>query len=362
MRGLKVKTIIQQFAGRYGLAGVAAACMGAAALFLPLISLGCGEPAAEVQTVTETTGTATATAPAYRRQALDFYKGIAEPRAIDWQGMVSEADRLLEDGFNTVTLSPPVLITPRAGGQPRVIMEGEAASAEMLTDDFHENGLAVYLAPTTSAAGFSEQIEPTDTVMAHLEEDARRWSDKAESKQAELFSPLSRYNLVLGTDAANRWSARVLPLVRSRFTGPVVAQAVADLDAPPPPGEAHDFEKLDLRGYDYLMLDIFPMGENYDAPAFDKYVSDVLSRAALVVKRDGLKGVMVEFGAWREPAGVDPVDGPILGEQAQAEMADRFLKVAIPQTRGVFYHGWTLPGRGAENYQVEEILKIYFTR
>lgn len=331
--------------------------LAALAIFVPT---GCGEETPDSGVLTETTPTATAIR--YQRQAVDFYRGIAEPRADAWQDMARDSGRLLEDGFNTVTLSPPVLITARLGGQPRVILEGEAASAETFTEVFHEKGLAVHLAPTTQIAGLSEQQEPTASTLSHLEEDVLRWSEKAELSQAELFSPLSRYNLVLGTDAANRWSAKVLPLVKQRYHGPLAAKVTPDLGDPPAPGGIHDFEKLNLRGYDFLMIDIYPRGERYDPAAFQSYVNDVLSRAAAVAQRDGLKGIMVEFGGWRKPAGADGLTGPLLGgEEGQAQMAELFLEAATPRTQGIFFNGWTLPGRGAKDFRVEEVLKRYFS-
>lgn len=337
--------------------------IAAAVLVALAFAGGCGEePSAP--TAAETTGatTQTATVPPYQRRAIDFFQGIAEPRADAWEDMTRETDRILGDGFNTVSLLPPVLTTERLGGKPRVIAEGQAALAEDSIDSFHEKGLAVYVAPTTRVAGFSEQVEPTEAALGHLTEDAVRWAGKAEDRQAELFAPLSRYNLVLGTDAANKWSAGTLPLVREKYHGPLAVEAVPDLVNAPPPGQIHDFERLDFRGYDYLLLDFFPHGGVSNASAFEYYVADVLDRANAVAQRDGLKGVMIgELGCWREPAGADTVDGPLFNGAEQADLARRALDSALPRTRGVFWYGWTLPGRGARDFPVEDELKKRFT-
>ncbi|MBE0428661.1 MAG: hypothetical protein IBX61_02170 [Thermoleophilia bacterium] len=316
-------------------------------------------------TETDDSGTAferpAVTTPPYERQSIDFFKGITEPGARDWQEMLRDAGRLLDNGFNTVTLSPPVFITPRAGGRPRVILEGEAASAESLIGDFQEKKLAVHVSPTTRAAGFPLSVEPTEAALGHLEEDALLWARKAEEHRAELFSPLSGYNQVLGTEAAGQWSSRVLPLIREEYQGEIGAKVVPDLDGPPEPGQPHDFEELDYTGYDYLMLDIFPRGESFDAGDFEAYVTGVLERADAVARRDGLKGVIVsEFGSWRKPLGAHEADGPVLAPDEQAQMAADFLEIAAPRTRGVFYQGWTLPARGARDHPVEEVLKDKF--
>jgi len=123
-------------------------------------------------------------------------------------------------------------------------------------------------------------------------------------------------------------------------------------------GAVHDFELLDLKDYDYLMLDIEPHGDSFDPARFDLEVDQMIKRANAVAQRDGLKGVLVEFGAWREAVGVDPVDGPILGEGGQAVLAERMLHISLPQTKGIFWHGWTLPGRGAWEYMVEASLRL----
>jgi len=254
----------------------------AAALWLSA----CGEESPPPQTEPPVTTTKAI----YSRQAVAFFKGITEPDAGAWEEMVRDSDTLKGTGFNSTALSPPVLITARAGGRPRVIFEGEASLAEGSIDTFHNKGFAVYVAPTTRIAGFNEEVDSTDATLEHLTEDAVKWADKAEAHQAEMFCPLSRYNLVLGTEAANRWSDAVLASVREKYLGTLAAEAVTDIGAPPAAGEPHDFEKLNLKGYDLLLLDLFPRGESYTEAAFVAYVNDVIARAAAVVQRDGLKG------------------------------------------------------------------------
>lgn len=323
---------------------------------------GCTGAATTTAATTTATPTATATAPPYQRQQVGFFRGIYEPRAESWQDLLKDANRLHADNINAVTISPPVLIPQRAGKRPRLILEGEAASAADMVDDFHLAGLAVHLAPTTISPDLSPQVDPIEPVLKQLDEDVLRWAETAEEKQVELFSPLSDYNLVLGTAAADRWSAAIVPRLREKYRGLLAAWVAPDPGNPPPPGLPHEFEQLSYRGYDYLMLDIYPRGDPYDQAAFLQYVDELLKRAALVAQRDGLKGVMVGgFGAWREPAGAGTVDGPVLGADGQAAMAGQFLDLSMPQTSGVFYLGWTLPGRGAKGYPVEETLKRAFS-
>lgn len=324
------------------------------ALFTVTLSASCDtEPA--VKTTIETIPTSTAST--YLRQSPTSFRGIDEPQADAWRDLVLDRERLKQDGFNAVLLSPPVLITQRAGGKPRVILEEDAGSVPRLTDDLHQAGLAVLIAPTTAAAGYKTEVEPNETTLRQLSGDAVRWARTAEEKQAELFSPLAGYNLALGTDNANRWSAGVLPLVRENFHGPVVAQVIPDIGKSPPMGTQHDFEKLDFKGYDYLMLDIHPQEGALDPTQLQQEIDDLLKRANAVAGRDGLKGVLIEFGAWREAVGTDTVDGPLLGEDGQALMAERITRLAGPQVKGIFWRGWTLPGRGAKGYKVEEALK-----
>ncbi len=298
----------------------------------------------------------------YRRRQVSFYRGISEPRCDALAGMARESNRLLDDNINTVTVLPPVLIGQRAGGQPRVILEGAAASVQQAIDRFHEAGLAVHLAPTTATPGYPASVEPNEMNLEHLSEDVLKWAETAETQQVELFSPLSQYNLALGTDAANRWSASVLPDIEAVYKGELAAKVVPDLDEPPPPGQPYDFEALDYHGYDYLMLDLFPTGEKFDEAAYRAYVAAVLDRAAAVAARDGLKGVLVgEFGGWRLQMGVDEITGPALGNEGQALAASVILdEVERVGAFGAFFQGWTTPGRGARNFPVEDTLKEYY--
>jgi len=341
------------------------ALLAACAVATAALTAGCGEEPT-VKTAVETTPTSTA--PAYQRQAIPFYKGIDEPRPDTWEEMANDSERLRRDGFNIVALSPPVLITQRAGGQPRVILEGAAGSVPGTTDELHQGGLAVFISPTTEAAGFEPQLEVSDATLEQLTDnatlkqltdDAVQWAATAEEEQAELFSPLADYNLALGTEAANIWSAEVLPLVRQKYRGELVAQVVPDINTTVKgAGAVRDYELLDFRGYDYLMLYIQPYGNTFDPARFDMDVDELLKRANTIARRDRLKGVLVEFGGWREETGIDTVDGPILGEAGQAVLAERMIQIALPQTKGIFWRGWTLPGRGARDHMVEGSLRL----
>jgi hypothetical protein len=338
-----------------------AAAVGSLLIWLAGSVLASGCDSGAVRTATTPTGTGTdattVTTPAYERQQVGYFLGVSEPRCYDLSDMARETDRLVEDNINTVGVLPPVLITERAGGRPRVILEGAAAAAGAAIDDFHDAGLAVFLSPTTSSPGYRTEVEPTETNLEHLKEDVLEWAATGEEKQVELLAPLERYNMVLGTSAADRWSRDTLPAVRSAFHGDIAASVVADLDGPPSPGRPHDFESLDLRGYDYLLMDISPQGEEYDEAVFRAYVTEVLDRAAMVAARDGLKGVLVSFGGWREATGTEAANGPLLGDEGQASAASLVLRQALPHAGGAFFYGWILPGRGARGFPVEDTLR-----
>lgn len=331
----------------------------AAAWLIGSASAGCSG-----QTPVSTSGppqTATAATPPHQRLQVGYFKGIYEPRAESWQDLLADAGRLRADNINSVTISPPVLISQRAGKRPRIILEGEAAAAADATAAAHRAGFAVHLSLTTSSPDLSPRVDPIGPVLNQLSEDTLRWAESAEEEKVEIFTPLNDYNLVLGTEAAAAWSESIVPRIREKYNGLLAAKVVPDTDEPPPPGMPYGFEQLNYRGYDYLMLDILPQGTTFDQDAFNKYAGEVLKRAALVAQRDGLKGIMIgEFGGWREPAGAGKVEGPVLGAEGQATMAEQFLNLAKPQTAGAFYLGWTLPGRGAKGFPVEEALKKGF--
>jgi len=327
---------------------------------IALLLSGCGEEPVVVTSETPDVSIA----PPYNRQQIANFRGIAEPRSDAWEELVRDLPRLQADGINTAMISPPVLISQRAGGKPRVGLEGSAGSAPGNIEDLHRAGIAVFLAPTTTMAGFPPQVEPTDATMSHLNEDTIRWATTAEQTQSELFSPLSQFNLALGTETAGRWSSQILPQIREIYHGDVVAMVVPDMAGYHATGTAHDFELLNYTGYDYLLVDLFPAEDPFSQDRFDFQVSDVILRAIAIAQRDGLKGVMIQCGAWREAAGADTVVGPQLGEEGQARVTGRVLELTspqkYPQVKGVFFHGWTLPGRGARDFAVEQTLRNAF--
>jgi len=320
---------------------------------LLLAGAGCAE-----ETRILTTSTAGQEQPGHERLSLVYYKGINEPGTTYWNHLLKDASRLLKGGFNVVALEPPVLITERAGGKPRVILQGAEVTVPGVVDDLHREGLAVFLAPTTAGPGFPESLEADDALLRKLTEDVLGWADVAEQRQAELFAPLSRCNLVLGNETCSGWLQEILPALRERFQGPLAAKVAADIEEAPTAGGQHDFELLDYRGYDYLVIDIHPWGHVYNEERFRSYVEEVLDRAEAVAARDGLKGVIV--GDLRLPRNnnldVKLETGTWLNEEQQAEVADMVMALALPRTSGFFFYGWTLSGYGAKGFPVEDIL------
>lgn len=235
-------------------------------------------------------------------------------------------------------------------------------TAPGVIEDLHRAGLAVFLAPTTASPGFQEEVNAGDSMMEHLTEDTLEWADTAEEEKVELFTPLSRCNIALGTDACRSWLQSILPGIREHYTGAVAAKVAADIADAPMAGGQHDFELLDYRGYDYLVIDIHPWGHVYNEERFRAYVAEVLDRAEAIAARDGLKGVMV--GDLRLPRnnneGTKLETGTWLNEEQQAEVADMVLTLALPRTRGFFFFGWTTAGYGARGYPVEDMLSRHF--
>jgi hypothetical protein len=338
------------------------------ALLLALIIFtagGCGQTATVAST--GQTATATVTRPDYVRQEPGYFRGVIEPRNMALSDMFRDTDRLLDDGFNAVGILPPALASQRAGGQPRVILDGYALVAEGSIDDFHSRGVAVFVSPSIDSPGLSSIIEPTDANLEQLRVDALRWAQKAQDKQVELFAPLCRYNQILGAQAAGAWSANVLPQIKKIYGGEIAAWVTPDPSGPPAAGVPHGFEGLNYHGYDYLLIDVFPQDNEFDVVNYTAYVNDIIASADRVAARDGLKGVMIAFGGWREPAGVDETDGPVLGAEGQAAAAEVVVSAAgaqmpAPGVSGLFYRGWTLPGRGLRDFPVEQKLKELFSR
>lgn len=311
--------------------------------------------------------TTTTAPPDHQRMPLSYYRGIAEPQADAWRDMLGSSERLQGDHVNTIAIQPPVLASLQSGKQRRIALEGDAVAAPKAVVDFHQAGMAVFLAPTTGdylypTAAATQQMTmmlSTDAVRKQLSDDVLKWAAIAETYQVELFTPLREYNLALGNEAASSWGQEILPRVRERYSGPVVASVVPNLNGRPPAGESYDFEKLDYRGYDYLMVAVSPEGDGFDAATWQSYVGDLLARAEAVVERDGLKGVIVgDFSSWRENMGA--AGAPVLGADGQAEAAAALLETTIPRAAGFFYYGWTLPGRGAKDAPVEEVLKKFY--
>lgn len=276
----------------------------------------------------------------YSGQDLTFFRGIL-PNPSEPFFLETHAQELRELGANIICIWPlykinednTVDIFPCE--MPATLVQKYYLSQ---IQEAHQAGFAVMLEPNTELPQELLQPRNADEFMENFLEVSLEWAEIAEAEQVELFSPLNEPNLVLGDDKAKAWTELVLPKVRERYSGDIVAK-FADLGP-----------KGNFSGYDYVAFDVYCT--RFDATELRACLSQAVKRAQDYVSDFNLQGVFLgEMGAQVEAGGVGV--GGLVTEEEQAKIMDIMFNDTWGELKGYFIHWgsegpFTVKGRPAE--------------
>jgi hypothetical protein len=293
-------------------------------------------------------------------------RAIEEPNFLRQFVATRDFPRMKETGFNTVVVTVP---NPLVSGKPRVIPLAQSAAA-FIVKKAHLNGLSVMLVPEVTYEKAEPSLFSSDVFKDELVDVARVWAEFAERYNVEYFVPLKNPPTMLGQKKAAVFAAEVLPEVRERYKGKVIADCGNGLLLESTEGVTPLFSACmstndrpanvyvavpDIRAYDYVMFTFVPPAEvrNFDLYATDaRRAISALKKAAL---RRGSGSVLVRGLT----APVSPTTffgetyGPVVTEGQQAELVSRMLEAVSDLNVGFVLCGWGdasfgLKGRPAE--------------
>jgi hypothetical protein len=303
--------------------------------------------------------------------AVEYVKGVWEPMAPFM--FILDADRVKGDGINTISIGP-YAFNPVTSFLSKPIIGATIKRA-------HQKGLAVHLAPVSWGPGFSAD-DPRPEMESLLTEMAVDWAKFAERYRVEFYSPQNEPDVVLGAEGAEKWAKEILPEVKEHYSGTTVlklgmimVEEDVELEGKyllkfATWGE-YDQERVvwvafpKSSGWDYLMVDIFPPDETDRLEEFPKDLARYLEAANDWAEIQGNRGVMIgEFAYPRDKTtlfGIDDImPGMVVTPEEQAQRTGEYLETAIPNTEGVIYCGWVLPGYSLKGYPVEKVVKDKF--
>ncbi len=307
---------------------------------------------------------------------VDYIKGIWEPAPPGFWAFSKTSDlkRIKENKFNTISIGP---YYPIISGKPRNI-PGQKTFIAYITKKAHKNGLAVHIAPNLIGPGIDPRVkhpEFKDT----LTKIALDWARFAEKYHINLFSPLNEADVILGNEDGSKWGQEILPKIKEIYKGELAfksGELIVDKEKVEPDftfkseSISKEWGGIDLslkfpqtKGYDYLMIDTFPLNETTDIEKFYNDLKVILALANQKAEENGNKGVMIgEFGIPTfKPESIKKImPGKVVSKESQAEFIDSYLETAIPMTRGVIHCGWILTGYGIKETPSEEVFKKWF--
>lgn len=311
----------------------------------------------------------------YVNSKVDIPEGVrvAEVRAIEEPAFAAQlldiADfaRMRAAGFNTVVVSVP---NPVISGKPRLVPLASSAVA-LIVKKAHLAGLAVMLVPEVTYERPDAALFASAPFRDDLVNVSRGWAEFAESYHVEYFVPLRDPAGLLGVEKGHLFLAEVLPEVRERYRGKVVAdlgQALllestagatpmfsASMSTNDRPSNLYLAEP-DARAYDYALVTFVPPVEVRN---FELYAVDA-RRALATLKRVALRkgaGRVIARGlnAPVAPTGLFGDDyGPVVVEKQQAELVGALLETAKDANVGIVLTGWRDPAVGVRGRPAED--------
>jgi len=238
-----------------------------------------------------------------------------------------------------------------------------------------QQGFAVLL--TTDFLGanpgsFEEQgVRITEEqYLAVSEEAALYWARIAEKYNVEFFAPQSALDGMMEmnfaenqSDAgtkASEWHRGMLPKLRERFSGRVIAKI----------GQIS--EVYDMTGYDYMGLTITPT-HGWDLKDFREYVRTEYSMLARVAHKSGSKWYLSEvWMPYGGLPGMEAVDARLRSKYGQSldELQDDYYRITIEEylnmtengPSGYVFHPWDGAGAGVKDRPAEDVIKEFFGR
>ena len=303
------------------------------------------------------------------RHYVSYIKGIWEP----WPPieLAQDMERVKEDNINLVSFGPLVIY-------PAVQFFYEPLMFNLMKQA-KKNGLAVHIAPQAFGPGGAEPGNVDEKDIEKYTKKVIGWAKISEKYGVEYFSPMNEACYVLGMDRAIEWHKEILPKIREVYSGKIIAKwgwgecaamdigmdCVADEDQPE---FGYNWKIAMLqrvvvsKDFDGIMLDIFPPGNIEELEMFFEWFEDLVEKTSEDAKKYNIPIYIGEFAiATEKPEFIAKImPGPTVSKEKQAEFTARYLDTVMPYYDGVIYCGWALPGYGAKDKPVEQVIKNKF--
>ena len=262
-----------------------------------------------------------------------IYKGFWGPGRHKTLSM--ETEWLASVGANTFAIS--VSYSPQGDGTFKSHRKGWESSIIESVKRFHASGIKVFLVVSPWLPWAKPEKSLTDQYLNSFEPAVLHWAEISEQLGIEMFSPANEPDHVISGAAASDWHQRILPKIRERYSGLVVAKMANPIFA-------------DYKGYDFIGITL--LGKRNK----ESIRREVMQMKKLA-KRDGVQGVMIsEFSL---PPGRSPERSR--GPKPSGRKLANYLESVFEASRGMV-HGYLvgLPNWKVRGYPAEDTLRKHF--
>jgi len=175
-----------------------------------------------------------------------------------------------------------------------VLFERGLPTVRSLIEEYHLNNISVFLTIEPAMGRgepglIPESISRNDEFILQYDSCLEKLVALAEEEKVEYFAPMNEPDRKLGSEIADIWSRRMLPIVQKVFTGRIVYKGALSQ-------VFQDGKKPAFSGYSYVGLSSSPWNSNMEE--YRQSVSEGLQTFLEWSKEDNFEPMITEFGIW----------------------------------------------------------------
>lgn len=206
---------------------------------------------------------------------------------------VDEPETIKEFHANLAAFAAPLQYNDQ-GEIDLALFEKRLPTVRSLIKEYHLNNISIFLTIEPAMGRgepgrIPESVSRNDEFISSYDWCLEKLVALAEEEKVEYFAPMNEPDHKLGSEIADIWSRRMLPIVQKVFTGRIVYKGSLSQ-------ALRDGKKPALSGYSYVGFSSTPWNSNMEE--YRQSVSEGLQTFLEWSKEDNFEPMITEFGIW----------------------------------------------------------------
>lgn len=206
---------------------------------------------------------------------------------------VDEPETMKEFHANLAAFAAPLQYNDQ-GEIDLALFEKSLPTVRSLIKEYHLNDISVFLTIEPAMGRgepgpIPESVSKNDEFISRYDSCLEKLVALAEEEKVEYFAPMNETDYKLGSEIADIWSKRMLPIVQKVFTGRIVYKGSLSQ-------ALQDRKKPALSGYSYVGFSSSPWNSNMEE--YRQSVREELQTFLEWSKEDNFEPMITEFGIW----------------------------------------------------------------